>query len=116
MFIEDLPDAEELHNHITGLLDGQLGMLAKEIAEETANEMNLDLDNVSTVGDVFQKLFKNPGKLMEIVKKVGQKLDDKMKSGEIKESEIMKEAADLMKKMNKMPGMKNMQSTHHLYV
>ena len=106
----DLPDAEELHNHITGLLDGQLGMLAKEIAEETANEMNLDLDNVSTVGDVFQKLFKNPGKLMQIVKKVGQKLDDKMKSGEIKESEIMKEAADLMKKMNKMPGMKNMQS------
>ena len=106
--IDDLPDAEELHNHISGLLDGQLGMLAKEIAEETANEMNLDLDNVSTVGDVFQKLFKDPGKLMNIVKKVGQKLDDKMKSGELKESDLMKEASDLMSKMNKMPGMKNM--------
>jgi len=108
--IDDLPDAEELHNHISGLLDGQLGMLAKEIAEETANEMNLDLENVSTVGDVFQKLFKDPGKLMNIVKKVGKKLDDKMKSGEIKESDLMKEASDLMSKMNKMPGMKNMHS------
>ena len=108
--IDDLPDAEELHNHISGLLDGQLGMLAKEIAEETANEMNLDLDNVSTVGDVFQKLFKDPGKLMNIVKKVGNKLDDKMKSGELKESDLMKEASDLMNKMNKMPGMKNMHS------
>ena len=99
--IEDLPDAESLHNHISGLLDGQLGNLAKEIAEETAEEMNLDLDNASTVGDVFQKLFRNPGKLMNIVKKVGQRLDDKMKSGEIKESEIMKEASNLINKMNK---------------
>ena len=65
----------------SGLLGGQLGTLAKEIAEETATEMNLDLENASTVGDVFQKLFKNPGKLMNIVKKVGKKLDDKMKSG-----------------------------------
>ena len=37
-----------------------------------------------------QKLFKNPSKLMGIVKKVGQKLDDKMKSGEIKESDYGK--------------------------
>ena len=106
--IGDLPDPEELHNHISGLLDGHLGRLAKEIAEETASEMDIDLNDVSSVGDVFQKLFKNPGKLMKIVKKVGGKLDEKLKSGELKESELLKEAQELMKKMGKTPGMKNM--------
>jgi hypothetical protein len=106
--VGDLPDPEELHNHISGLLDGHLGCLAKEIAEETANEMDIDLNDVSSVGDVFQKLFKNPGKLMKIVKKVGTKLDEKLKSGELKESELLKEAQELMKKMGKTPGMKNM--------
>ena len=36
---------------------------------------------------------------MGMVKKVGSKLDEKLKSGEINESELMKEASDLMKKM-----------------
>ena len=106
--VEDLPDPEKLHDHISSLLEGHLGCLAKEIAEETANEMNLDLQDVSSVGEVFKELFKNPGKLMKIVKKVGSKLDEKLKSGEIKESELLKEASDLMKKMGNTPGMKNM--------
>ena len=106
--VNDIPSAEKLHEHISGLLDGHLGRLAKEIAEETANEMNLDLNNVSSVNDVFKKLFQNPGKLMKIVKKVGSKLDDKLKSGEIKESDLLKEATELMGKMGKTPGMKNM--------
>ena len=72
--------------------------------------MNLDLQDVSSVGEVFKELFKNPGKLMKIVKKVGSKLDEKLKSGEIKESELLKEASDLMKKMGNTPGMKNMSS------
>ena len=45
---------------------------------------------------------------MSMVKKVGSKLDTKIKSGEIKESELMQEASELMEKMKSMPGMKNM--------
>ena len=105
--VDVLPDPEKLHSHISGLLDGQLGCLAKEIAEETAKEIDLDLNDVSSVGEVFQKLFKNPGKLMKIVKKVGDKLDAKLKSGEIKESELLKEASELMNKMGKTPGNMN---------
>lgn len=108
--LNDLPDPEELHQHISGLLDGNLGKLAQEIAEETASELNMDMENASSVGDVFQTLFKNPGKLMNMVKKVGSKLDAKLKSGELKESELMKEASELMTKMKSMPGMKNMNS------
>ena len=33
--------------------------------------MKIDLNNVGSVEDVFKQLFKNPGKLMKIVKKVG---------------------------------------------
>jgi len=67
-----------------------------------------DISGISSVGDVFQNLFKNPGKLMKMVKRLGDSLDDKIKSGEIKESELMEEAAELMEKLKKVPGMKNM--------
>jgi hypothetical protein len=101
-------DPNSMHEHLNGLLGGKIGSLAKEIAEETASELNLDPSDEASVQSVFQNLFKNPGKLMGIVKTVGQKLDSKLKSGEIKESEIMQEASDLMKKMKKMPGVNNM--------
>jgi hypothetical protein len=100
-------DPNSMHEHLNGLLGGKIGNLAKEIAEETAAELNLDTSDEASVQSVFQNLFKNPGKLMGIVKNVGQKLDAKMKSGEIKESEIMQEASELMSKMKKMPGINN---------
>jgi len=106
--MEDMPNPEEMQDHINGLLGGKLGRLAHEIAEETATELNVDMEDASNVSDVFQKLFKNPGKLINMVKKVGSKLDSKLKSGEIKESELMEEASELMEKMKNMPGMKNM--------
>jgi len=100
-------DPNSMHEHLSGLLGGKIGNLAKEIAEETAAELNLDATDEASVQSVFQNLFKNPGKLMGIVKSVGQKLDAKLKSGEIKESTIMQEASDLMNKMKKMPGVNN---------
>lgn len=108
MDMEDLPDPEEMKEHINGLLGGKLGRLAHEIAEETAADMDIDVEGSENVNDVFQKLFKNPGRLIKMVKNVGEKLDTKLKSGEIKESELMKEASELMEKMKSMPGMKNM--------
>jgi hypothetical protein len=62
------------------------------------------------MGNVFQKLFKNPGKLMNMVKNVGKKLDDKFKKGDIKESELMQEASELLSNMKNMPGMGNLSS------
>ena len=107
--LDDLPDPNEIHDHINGLLDGKLGRLAKEIAEETAQDLELEMDEGSNVNDVFQKLFRNPGKLMNLVKSVGGKLDSKIKSGDIKESELMQEASEIMEKMKNMPGMNDIQ-------
>ena len=104
-----MPSAEDIHNHIHGMMEGKLGKLAMELAEETAEELNLDMENITNAQDVFQKLFANPGKLMNMVKNVGGKIDEKLKSGEIKESELISEGVDMLNKMKNMPGMENMQ-------
>jgi len=108
--IDHLPNPDDIQDHINGLLDGKLGSLAKEIAAETAEELNFDAENATSVNDVFKNLLKNPTKLMGLVKNVGGKLDNKIKSGEIKESELMQEASDLLSKMKDMPGMGDIQS------
>jgi hypothetical protein len=107
-------NAESIHDHISQILNGKIGKLAKEIAEETAKDVDFNMDLGGESGEnmdfknVFQKMFKNPGKLMSLVKNVGSKLDEKFKSGEIKESELMQEASDLLSKMKGMPGMNNL--------
>ena len=107
-------NAESIHDHISHILNGKIGKLAKEIAEETAKDVDFDMEFGRESGEnmdfknVFQKMFKNPGKLMSLVKNVGSKLDQKFKSGEIKESELMQEASDLLSKMKGMPGMNNL--------
>ena len=110
----EMPNPEAVHDHISKLLNGKIGALAKEIAEETAGDLDLgiDLENPEqlNMGNVFQKLFKNPGKLMNMVKNVGKKLDDKFKKGDIKESELMQEASELLSNMKNMPGMGNLSS------
>lgn len=103
----DLPNAEDIHEHVNKMMDGKLGNLAKEIAEETAKELNLD--DIESTSDLFQTLFKNPTKLMKLIKDVGGKLDAKLKSGDIKESELLEEASEIMKNMKGMPGMGNFQ-------
>lgn len=107
--IPSMPNAEQLHEHINSMMGGKLGKLAMELAEETAQDLNLDLEDNGDPKEVFQKLFKNPGKMMNMVKNIGTKIDDKIKSGEIKESELMKEGMELLAKMKDMPGMDNMQ-------
>jgi hypothetical protein len=112
--MKNFPSAENLHDHINGMLTGKLGELAMEIAQETASDLNLgadgDLNADSNVKDVFQKLMKNPTKLMSLVKNVGSKLDEKIKNGSIKESELMSEASDIINRMKDMPGMGDIQS------
>jgi len=110
----EMPNPETIHEHISKLLNGKIGALAKEIAEETAKDFDfgIDMENAENINmsNVFQKLFKNPGKLMNMVKNVGAKLDDKFKKGDIKESELMKEASDLLSNMKNMPGMGDLSS------
>lgn len=107
--MENMPNAQQLHEHINSMMHGNLGKLAMELAEDTARDLNLDMENTGDVKDVFQQMFKNPGKMMNMVKNIGSKIDEKIKSGEIKESELMQEGMELLEKMKNMPGMGDMQ-------
>jgi len=105
----NLPSADDIQGHINSMLGGKLGDLAREIAEETTQNLNIDMEGVTDAKDVFQKLFSNPGKLMNMVKSVSDKLDEKMRSGDINKNELMTEASEMLNKMKNMPGMPNIQ-------
>ena len=104
------PSADDIHSHLSGMFSGKLGELAKEIAEETAGDLNIQEDGETDVKEVFNKMFKNPGQLMGLVQSVGSKLENKMKSGDISEAELMKEASEMLTKMKDVPGMGDVQS------
>ena len=106
----DLPSSDTIHDHINNLINGKIGALAKELAEETTKDLNLDTENITDVNDVFKQLFKNPSKLMSLVNNISGKLDKKMKDGSIKESELLEEAGSIFKNMKSMPGMDNFES------
>jgi hypothetical protein len=106
--LNDLPNPKDIQDHVNTMMEGKLGKLAREIAEETAADMNMDTENVGSVNDVFTNLLKNPTKLMGLVKNVGSKLDEKLKSGDINETELLKEASEIMQQMKNIPGMQGM--------
>jgi len=105
---ENIPNREDVENHLKGIFSGKIGSLAKDIAEEVASELDIDAEGITDMKDVFKKLIKNPQKLMELAKKVGDKLDSKIKSGEIKESELLEEASQYMNNLKDMPGAEGM--------
>ena len=106
---KSIPNPDKLHDHLSGMMEGKLGSLAKEIAEETVGDMK-DLQDTESVNDVFQKMFRDPSKLMGLVSTVGDKIDKKIKSGDLKESELIEEASEMLKKMKDMPGMSQFES------
>ena len=103
-----IPNMENIQDHLKTLFEGKIGTLAKEIAEEVSGEfsdlLGEDTSELHDTKDVIKKLMKNPKKIMDLMKKVSSKLDNKMKNGEISKEEIMKEAGDLIGKMKDMGG------------
>ena len=103
----NMPDKDELFSHINKLINGKIGSLAKEIAEETTKDMDIDTENATDVNDVLKGFMKNPTKLMGLISKISNKINSKMKDGSLKESELLEEATNIFKNMKSMPGMDN---------
>ncbi len=115
----NMPGAEEINEHLKGLFDGKIGSLAKELAEEIAKDVEHLFDDeigtnpnangnkkpdIESTQDLLKKMMRNPKKMMDLMKTIGTKIQNKMKSGEISEEEIMKEASELMGKMKGLGG------------
>ena len=103
----NIPDKEELFSHLNNLINGKIGSLAKEIAEETSKDFDLESDNVGDVNDLLKGFMKNPSKMMGLIDNINKKINSKMKDGSIKESELLEEATEIFKNMKNMPGMNN---------
>lgn len=96
-------DTAGMQDHFKEMTKGKIGKLAFEMAEETAKSLNID-ENITTTQDMFSSLMNNPGKLMNIVKNMGSKLDERMKAGDIDENEILNEGMEMLGKMKDIPG------------
>ena len=85
-FFENMMNPDKMKEHLSGIMNGKIGNLAKEIAEEATKELGLDENNMdpNKQQDFMKNLFKNPTKILSIVKNIGSKLEEKFKSGEIK--------------------------------
>ena len=105
---DGMPDIDGIHEHLKGIFDGKIGSLAKELAEEITSEFEdmMEGGDEKTSEDIIKKLMKNPKKMMDMVKTVGDKLQTKMDSGEISKDELMKEAGEILSKMKEMGGSK----------
>ena len=107
-----LPNMENLQDHLKSLFDGKIGKLAKDLAEEITNDFSsvlgdfgeIDENNPPSTNDILKKLMKNPKKIMELVKTVGNKIKSKMDDGEINKDELMSEASEILSKMKEMGG------------
>ena len=99
-------DAEKMKTHLDGLMKGKIGSLAKEIAEEATK----DFGDLGSHDDFMKNIMKNPTKILDLVKNIGSKLEDKIKNGEVKQSELLEEATEIMKNMKDIPGIKEMMS------
>ena len=100
-----------IHENLEKMFNGKIGSLAKEIAHETFadgkghEEFTKLFEDSENPSKVMETLLKNPTKMMGLVESIGSKLDGKLKSGELKESELLEEASNMLGCMKNMPGM-----------
>ena len=104
----NIPSVDELKNHLNSILEGKLGKMAMEFAEEVVNDLQENGEEFSEFEDkgeknidskkIFEKLFKNPTKFLDMIKNICKKFDEKIKSGEYSESELMEEGAEILHK------------------
>ena len=104
--IEYYPNMENIHNHLKSLFDGKIGKFAKELAEELTEEFSSLGGEQSNTSDLLKQMMKNPKKIMDLVKTIGEKIKQKMETGEISKEEMMGEASEILNKMKEMGGQK----------
>ena len=63
-------DPEKMKTHLDELMNGKIGTLAKEIAEEAAK-------TIGNEEEFIQNVMKNPQKILSLVKNIGGKLEEK---------------------------------------
>jgi hypothetical protein len=95
--ISKTENKEGIADQFKGLINGKIGDLAKEIASETIGT-NPDEQTIKNI-------MSSPSGISSLVGTVGEKITSKIQSGELKESELLEEATQMLTKLKDMPGM-----------
>ena len=94
---QQIPGIGELPEQFQSMMGGSLGKLAMELAQETSME---GIENKGTM-DLFSMMGK-----------IGSKIENKLKSGELSESSLLEESMGLI---NSMGGANNIQSMMNMF-
>lgn len=111
-----------LKDMLERLMGSKLGRLSKTLMDELRPEIQemfpeLDLESESNQTNVFKLLMKKPTKIISLIKRAKEKMDIKLKNGEVSREELMEDMTELMKdsalkkemeQMMKQMGGKNM--------
>lgn len=101
---EENENLNDFHSNMKTLLDGKLGNLAKEMAEDTFKNLDIDPENPFTL---WENLFKDPSQLKDMISTVGNKLNEKMSTGDISEEDMLNESVNLFQNLKDNPLLNN---------
>lgn len=99
-------NTERMKSILEKIIGSKIGSLSSTIFDELRPEIkemfpDMDLDptaeNSHNTGLLFRKLIQNPKKLMPLLKKVSERVELKIKTGEINRDELLSDLSDLVK-------------------
>jgi hypothetical protein len=104
---QEVPLEEEMKNDpFMKILEGsKIAKLAEELAKEIKFD---DVSSDSSVDDIFKKFGKDPKQIMSLVKNVGNKIQNKLSSGDIRQEDLLNEAQTLLSSMKDSKAFKKM--------
>tara|TARA_B110000971_G_scaffold22030_1_gene19951 strand:+ start:18597 stop:19742 length:1146 start_codon:yes stop_codon:yes gene_type:complete len=98
----------DMSSFMANALNSKFGMLAKEELASFVEDLNADPDNTGDMQQMLKNLLKDPSKILKIMNSLGDKIENKVKSGELSELDMMGDITDMMSNLKGMPGMENM--------
>jgi len=107
----EMPDIDEINDHLKNLMGGKIGKFAEEIMAEYNKDLEDvigDIKDVKSVKDVVGHMFKNSKKMKDLLGKIQDKFKAKMDSGEISKEDVMKETKEIFGKLKGMKKGKEM--------
>ena len=107
----EMPDIDEINEHLKNLMGGKIGKFAEEIMAEYNKDLEEvigDIKDVKSVKDVVGHMFKNSKKMKDLLGKIQDKFKAKMDSGEISKEDVMKETKEIFGKLKGMKKGKEM--------
>ena len=107
----EMPDIDEINEHLKNLMGGKIGKFAEEIMAEYNKDLEDvigDIKDVKSVKDVVGHMFKNSKKMKDLLGKIQDKFKAKMDSGEISKEDVMKETKEIFGKLKGMKKGKEM--------